>query len=178
MEMTDEELKEYIPQKGDRIVVKAFACKEKNETQSEKRKLTLLENLRAKMTTKSAKKNKSASDSDFEVSNSSPGSSSLASAQIASTLKTDGVSRKIPAARDHDNTNKSKQSQIAIKSVRSVIVGFCIYEKNGTESKYQQVRAPMGEGIRNITINKTATKSELMDKISVLFFPDGKKRSW
>ena len=56
MEMTDEELKEYIPQKGDRIVVKAFACKEKNETQSEKRKLTLLENLRAKMTTKSAKK--------------------------------------------------------------------------------------------------------------------------
>ena len=56
-------------------------------------------------------------------------------------------------------------------------MGFCIYEKNGTESKYeknQQVRAPMGEGIRNITINKTATKSELMDKISVLFFPDGK----
>ena len=146
MEMTDEELKEYIPQKGDRIVVKAFACKEKNETQSEKRKLTLLENLRAKMTTKSAKKKKlkekqSASDSDFEVSNSSLGSSSLPSAQIASTSNTDGVSRKIPAARqtrDHDNTNKSKQSQIAIKSVRSVIVGFCIYEKNGTESKYEE----------------------------------------
>ncbi|XP_038073945.1 uncharacterized protein LOC119742010 [Patiria miniata] len=161
IEMTDEELSEYIPRKGDRVVVKAFVRKENSETQTQKRKFTLLESLRSRMAGKSGKKTaRLVSDSEEEYESSAPGPSD--GGQSNSTQKSAETKR----------GPRGKKAKEASTSSRSLIVGFSVYE--ATESRYKQVRAPMGGGIRHITVDKNTPKRKLLHTLCPLFFQDGK----
>ncbi|XP_041361830.1 uncharacterized protein LOC121377798 [Gigantopelta aegis] len=66
IEMSDLDLQEYLPSKGDRVALKAFVNRQQSETENDKRKLSLIENLRSRM--KLASKSKYPSDSDDEKS--------------------------------------------------------------------------------------------------------------
>jgi hypothetical protein len=64
----------------------------------------------------------------------------------------------------HSNANASK-------STRRIEIGWMHKEEAG--SGYSQVRARNGGGTRKLTVFKTETKKELLDKGKALFFPNG-----
>ncbi|XP_038065716.1 uncharacterized protein LOC119735850 [Patiria miniata] len=105
VKMTNDELSEYIPRKGDRVVVKAFARKEKSRTQAEKRKSTLLESLGSKVASKSGKKEpKLLSDTEDESDGCAPGPSD------------DGRKNNTHKAAETKKGHKSTQAKSASKS--------------------------------------------------------------
>ena len=64
--ISDEDLREYLPIKGDRVAVKAFAHTEQTETESDKRKLPLVANIRSRMKLARTPKPNHSSDMDDE----------------------------------------------------------------------------------------------------------------
>ncbi|XP_038075661.1 uncharacterized protein LOC119743329 [Patiria miniata] len=158
IEMTDEELSEYIPRKGDRVVVKAFVRKENSETQTQKRKFTLLESLRSRMAGKSGKKTaRLVSDSEEEYESSAPGPSD--GGQSNSTQKSAETKR----------GPRGKKAKEASRSSRSLIVGFSVYE--ATESRYKQVRAPWLDVSTDVhgsqPVHENETIQHLIDRLGL-----------
>ena len=61
--MSDEDLKDYLPYKGDRVALKAFAREETSNADNDERKLALIESLRKRMGVSGLKRT---SDTDYE----------------------------------------------------------------------------------------------------------------
>ena len=142
--MTDEDLKKYLPCKGDRIAAKAFARGEENENIKDERKFALIESLRKRMGVPNLS---SVSDTDDE-------------GVTISKRKRYTIPRKCKTV---------KQAEAASKPDRALVVGFAIYEP--THEGYRQIRAPLGGGIRYPRVNKDTKKDELIRIITPLFFP-------
>ena len=63
-----------------------------------------------------------------------------------------------------------RQAMVASKAERVLVVGISIYDPtNAGGSKYRQVRAPMGGGIRYPSVRKNTTKQEQIELIHPLF---------
>ncbi|XP_078333019.1 uncharacterized protein LOC111100619 isoform X2 [Crassostrea virginica] len=145
--MTDEDLKKYLPCKGDRIAAKAFARGEENKNIKDERKFALIESLRKRMGVPNLS---SVSDTDDK-------------GVTISKRKRYTIPRKCKTV---------KQAEAASKPDRALVVGFAIYEP--THEGYRQIRAPLGGGIRYPRVNKDTKKDELIRIITPLFFPGGK----
>jgi hypothetical protein len=147
-EISEKDLQEYLPCKGDRIAVKNFAAKET-------KKSALIESLRSRMGIAGQ------SDSDDDI-------PKLHAPRKRNVKKTKRLQRvKLQEGMAVEN----KQAVNASKPDRALIVGFAIYDFSS--HKYRQIRAPMGGGIRYPRVPKNIKKEELLEIVRPLFFPDG-----
>ena len=123
-DISDEDLREYLPFKGDRVAVKAFARRGQTETESDKRKLSLIENLKSRMKlARTPKSNHSSDMDDGEVSDPKRNRSALSKAVAAKDKLSFGSTNARPA-------------MVASKAERAIVVGFSIYDPtNASGSK-------------------------------------------
>ncbi|KAJ8307127.1 hypothetical protein KUTeg_015211 [Tegillarca granosa] len=155
-QMDEEDLIEYLPCKGDRVAIKAYATKIQNHTDGQKKKkISLIQNIKNRMKLSHFK----SIDTDDEDQKS-----------LCENLKRKNT-RGMRSFRAKQTSITQMQAQIASKDDKALVVGFCILDDN---MKYRQVRSPMGGGIRHPRVNKDTTKMELVVIIRSLFFPDGR----
>jgi len=160
--MSDEDLKDYLPYKGDRVALKAFAREETSNADNDERKLALIESLRKRMGVSGLKRTSDTDDEETAVAKKRPKYDLKNAKKSATFTKLKSSNKRAPV----------KQSEKASKPDRALMVGFAIY--NSLLKKYRQVRAPMGGGIRYPRVEKNTTKAELLRIVCPLFFPNGK----
>lgn len=160
--MSDEDLKDYLPYKGDRVALKAFAREETSNADNDERKLALIESLRKRMGVSGLKRTSDTDDEETAVAKKRPKYDLKNAEKSATFTKLKSSNKRAPV----------KQSEKASKPDRALMVGFAIY--NSLLKKYRQVRAPMGGGIRYPRVEKNTTKAELLRIVCPLFFPNGK----
>ena len=117
----------------------------------------------------SGSKTKDGSDTEEEE-------STMANTVVPSTAATPkNMKKKAPSTSQvRSSVDKGKQVESATKDDRAALVGFSIFDpKAPLESRYRQVRAPMGGGIRHIRVSKSTTKSHMLARIRPLFFLTG-----
>ncbi|KAL5019914.1 hypothetical protein ScPMuIL_002806 [Solemya velum] len=149
--MTDGDLEEYLPCRGDRMVVKAYARQTITDADMDVRRSALVSSLKSRMGISRS----TTSDIDEDDTNVTKKEKKLFSYCLRFTRK----------------KNKQNQATEASKNDHALVVGFVVFDPSS--NKYRQIRAPMGGGIRHYRVEKSTKKPELLTIIP-LFFPDGK----
>ena len=86
-----------------------------------------------------------------------------ASGELANLIKSTGAER-IPR----------KKQKLRRLDMKSVSVGWKVLDKDSR--KYKYIRAEKGGGARNVHFNSNSTASDIITKMTELFYPNGKSR--
>lgn len=156
-EMTDGELQQYLPCKGDRVAVQAFSRSKRTHEESNNRRVALVESLRSRMGLNKTHGKPTADDANLTESTGDQNKTARQKSSFFVNCKS-------------CKNRSGNQAAIATKPDRALVVGFCIYQPIG---EYRQVRAPMGGGIRHLRVDKNMKKEEVLEIICSLFFQEG-----